>query len=235
MLTVTDIESGYGPMQVLWGLSLEIKKGSITSLLGPNGVGKSTLLSTIFGSVSPWSGTIEYNNEDITRVPTHKKVDLGIALVPEGKHLFPNMTVYENLSMGAYLKKALIKKDESFELIYSLFPVLKERGNQLAGSLSGGEQQMVTIGRALMTCPDFIMLDEPSQGLAPKLVDEVFETILKMKNDIGLTILVVEQNADASLNAADYAYVMHEGIIKAEGIPEDIKKSTDIREAYLGI
>ncbi|MCJ7771882.1 MAG: ABC transporter ATP-binding protein [Desulfobacterales bacterium] len=235
MLTVTDIESGYGPMQVLWRPSLEVKRGSITSLLGPNGVGKSTLLSTIFGSVSPWSGRIEYNNEDITLMPTHKKVDIGIALVPEGKHLFPNLTVYENLYMGAYLKRAFGKKDESFEMVYSLFPVLKERTNQLAGSLSGGEQQMVTIGRALMTLPELIMLDEPSQGLAPKLVDEVFETIHKMKDDIGLTILVVEQNADASLNAADYVYVMHEGRIKAQGVPEDIKKSSDIREAYLGI
>lgn len=235
MLSVSDIESGYGPMQVLWGPSLEIKQGSITSLLGPNGVGKSTLLSTIFGAVSPWGGTIKYKNNDITTMPTHKKVDLGIALVPEGKHLFPNMTVFENLSMGAYLKRAFANKDESFEIIYSLFPVLKERGNQPAGSLSGGEQQMVTIGRALMTRPELIILDEPSQGLAPKLVDEVFEAILKMKADIGLTILVVEQNADASLNATDYVYVMHEGIIKAEGFPEDIKKSADIREAYLGI
>jgi len=222
-------------MQVLWGPSLEIKRGSITSLLGPNGVGKSTLLSTIFGSVAPWSGKIDYESKDITTMPTHKKVDLGIALVPEGKHLFPNMTVFENLTMGAYLKKALIKKDESFDLVYSLFPVLKERNTQLAGSLSGGEQQMVTIGRALMTCPELIMLDEPSQGLAPKLVDEVFETIHKMKEDIGLTILVVEQNADASLDAADYVYIMHEGVIKAEGVPDDIKKSSDIREAYLGI
>jgi branched-chain amino acid transport system ATP-binding protein len=222
-------------MQVLWGPSLEIKQGSITSLLGPNGVGKSTLLSTIFGAVSPWRGTINYNNKNITHMPTHKKVDLGIALVPEGKHLFPNMTVYENLSMGAYLKRAFVKKDESFEMIYSLFPVLEERSDQLAESLSGGEQQMVTIGRALMTRPDLIMLDEPSQGLAPKLVDEVFKTIKKMKEDIGLSILVVEQNADASLNAADYVYVMHEGMIKAEGLPEDIKKSSDIREAYLGI
>jgi len=235
LLIVSNIESGYGPMQVLWGPSIKVKERSITSLLGPNGVGKSTLLSTIFGAVSPWNGTIYYKDKDITMLPTHKKVDLGIALVPEGKHLFPNMTVYENLSLGAYLKKAFIKKDESFEIVYSLFPVLKERSEQLAGSLSGGEQQMVTIGRALMTRPELIMLDEPSQGLAPKLVGEVFDTIQKMKDDIGLTILVVEQNAAASLNAADYVYVMHEGIIKAEGVPEEIKKSSDIREAYLGV
>lgn len=235
MLTIKDLESGYGPMQVLWKPSLQVKKGTITALLGPNGVGKSTLLSTVFGSVEPWRGKIHYKGEDVTSAPTHKKVEMGLALVPEGKHLFPNMSVYENLAMGAYLKKALVHKDESMELVYSLFPRLKERSKQLAGSLSGGEQQMVTIGRALMTKPQLIMLDEPSQGLAPKLVGEVFETIQKMKAEIGLTILLVEQNADAALNAADYVYIMHEGMIKAEGKTDDIKGSPDIREAYLGI
>jgi branched-chain amino acid transport system ATP-binding protein len=235
MLTVKDIESGYGVMQVLWKPSIEVKKGTITSLLGPNGVGKSTLLSTIFGSVQPWSGKIEYEGEDVTQLPTHKKVEKGVALVPEGKHLFSNMTVYENLLMGAYLKKAQEHKEESMELVHSLFPRLKERGKQLAGSLSGGEQQMVTIGRALMTKPRLIMLDEPSQGLAPVLVLEVFETIKKLKDKIGLTVLLIEQNADASLDAADYVYIMHEGMIKAEGSPEEIKGSSDIREAYLGI
>ena len=235
MLTVKDLESGYGTMQVLWKPSLQVKKGAITSLLGPNGVGKSTFLSTVFGSVEPWQGEIIYDGEDVTRFPTHKKVDKGIALVPEGKHLFPNMTVYENLVMGAYLKKAMKHKEESMELVYSLFPRLKERSKQSAGSLSGGEQQMVTIGRALMTKPKLIMLDEPSQGLAPLLVLEVFETIQKMKEQMGLTVLLVEQNADASLNAADYVYIMHEGTIKAEGSPEEIKGSPEIREAYLGI
>ena len=235
MLTVKELESGYGPMQVLWKPSLEVSYGSITSLLGPNGVGKSTLLSTVFGSVEPWGGTIIYKEEDVTRMPTHKKVDMGLALVPEGKHLFPEMTVYENLAMGAYPKKALPYREESLGLVYSLFPRLKERNKQVAGSLSGGEQQMLTIGRALMTKPELIMLDEPSQGLAPLLVNEVFETIKKMKNDIGLTVLLIEQNAEASLNAADYVYVMHEGMIKAEGSPEKIKGSPDIREAFLGI
>jgi branched-chain amino acid transport system ATP-binding protein len=235
MLSVNELESGYGSMQVLWKPSIEVEKGTITSLLGPNGVGKSTLLGTIFGSVEPWAGRVTYNGQDITTVPTHKKVELGIALVPEGKHLFPGMTVYENLSMGAYLKKAMVRKRESLDLVYSLFPRLKERSKQMAGSLSGGEQQMVTIARGLMTKPELMMLDEPSQGLAPKLVGEVFETILKMKAEVGLTILLVEQNADASLNAADYVYVMHEGVIKAKGTPEEIKASSEIREAYLGI
>lgn len=222
-------------MQVLWKPSLQVKKGTITALLGPNGVGKSTLLSTVFGSVEPWGGTIHYRGEDVTNLPTHKKVEMGVALVPEGRHLFPNMSVHENLVMGAYVKKALEHKDESMELVYSLFPRLKERYKQMAGSLSGGEQQMVTVGRALMTKPQLMMLDEPSQGLAPVLVLEVFETIQKMKDEIGLTVLLIEQNADAALNAADYVYIMHEGLIKAEGKPEDIKGSQDIREAYLGI
>ncbi|MFQ5904667.1 MAG: ABC transporter ATP-binding protein [Candidatus Binatia bacterium] len=235
MLSVKDLESGYGPMQVLWRPSLEVKKGSITSLLGPNGVGKSTLLRTVLGSVAPWGGTIIYEGIDVTRLPTHKKVDLGLTLVPEGKHLFTGMSVQENLIMGAYRKEALKHKDESLELVYALFPRLQERAKQRAGLLSGGEQQMVTIGRALMTKPKLIMLDEPSQGLAPKLVGEVFDTIEKLRAEVGLTILLVEQNVEASLRAADYVYIMHEGKIKAEGTAKEIAGSPDIREAYLGI
>jgi branched-chain amino acid transport system ATP-binding protein len=235
MLRIEALESGYGPMQVLWEPSLEVKQGTITSLLGPNGVGKSTLLWTVLGSVQPWGGRIRYLGQDVTKLPAHKKVDLGVTLVPEGKHLFVEMTVKENLIMGAYRKEAKRHMNESLDLVYALFPVLKERARQQAGSLSGGEQQMVTIGRALMTKPKLIMLDEPSQGLAPKLVGEVFETIEKLKADIGLTILLVEQNAEASLQAADYVYVMHEGRIKASGTAEEIGRSRDIREAYLGV
>lgn len=235
MLNVEHLESGYGPMQILWKPSLTVERGTITSLLGPNGAGKSTTISTIFGSVTPWSGKVEFEGTDITHEPTHAKVGRGITLVPEGKNLFKGMTVYENLTMGAYRKDALNSLDESLALVYSLFPILEERKKQTAGSLSGGEQQMVTIGRALMTKPRLIMLDEPSQGLAPKLVFEVFDTILKLKEEVGLTILLIEQNAEAALKAADYVYIMHEGRIKAEGVPEEIKKSEDIREAYLGI
>jgi branched-chain amino acid transport system ATP-binding protein len=235
MLKVENLESGYGPMQVLWQPSLEVKKGSITSLLGPNGVGKSTLLLTVLGVVAPWGGKVTYEDLDVTRVPSHDKVDLGLTLVPEGKHLFPSMTVHENLLMGAYRKEARRHRAESLELVHTLFPILKEREKQVAGNLSGGQQQMVTIARALMTKPKMIMLDEPSQGLAPKLVGEVFETIEKLKEEVGLTILLVEQNAAASLDAADYVYIMHEGRIKAEGKPEEIKGSSEIREAYLGI
>ena len=235
MLTVEKLESGYGPMQILWQPSLTVERGTITSLLGPNGAGKSTTIATIFGTVAPWRGRVEFEGVDVTRAPTHVKVDLGITFVPEGKHLFQGMTVYENLTMGAYRKEALKSLEQSLALVYSLFPILEERKGQIAGSLSGGQQQMVTIGRALMTQPRLVMLDEPSQGLAPKLVLEVFDTILRLKEEVGLTILLVEQNADAALNAADYVYIMHEGRIKAEGKPDEIRNSEDIREAYLGI
>lgn len=235
MLRVEGLESGYGPMQVLWKPSLEVKKGSITSLLGPNGVGKSTFLWTVLGSVEPWGGKIIYEDKEITNLPTHKKVDLGITLVPEGKHLFGGMSVHENLIMGAYRKEAIQNINDSLELVYSLFPILRERDRQGAGTLSGGQQQMVTIARALMTRPKLVMLDEPSQGLAPKLIGEVFETVRKLQTEVGLTILLVEQNVEASLNAANYVYIMHEGQIKAEGTPDKIRGSSDIREAYLGI
>ncbi|MCP3913064.1 MAG: ABC transporter ATP-binding protein, partial [Actinomycetia bacterium] len=167
MLEVRKLESGYGPMQVLWGPDLTVEKGSVTSLLGPNGAGKSTLLWTVLGGVPPRGGQVLFEGQDVTRLPTHKKVDLGITLVPEGKHLFGEMSVYDNLVMGAYRKAAQEKVEETLELVYSIFPILDERGEQMAGSLSGGQQQMVTIGRALMTRPKLIMLDEPSQGLAP--------------------------------------------------------------------
>ncbi len=235
MLRIENLESGYGPMQVLWKPSLTVKKGTITSLLGPNGVGKTTLLNTILGSVEPSGGKIFYEEKDVTLFPTHEKVEMGIVLVPEGKHLFVGMSVYENLKMGAFPKEAMKYVDDSLSIVYTLFPILEERAKQRAGLLSGGEQQMLTIARALMSRPKLIMLDEPSQGLAPVLVQHVFETIKKMKIEIGLTILLVEQNAEASLGAADYVYVMHEGVIKAEGIPAEIEESADIREAYLGI
>jgi branched-chain amino acid transport system ATP-binding protein len=235
MLRVEKIESGYGPMQVLWGPDLVVKPGTITSLLGPNGAGKSTLLWTILGSVAVQGGRVLFEGEDITSLPPHRKVDLGLTLVPEGKHLFKEMTVRENLLMGAYRKEALAVRQQNLDLVLSMFPILAEREDQKAGSLSGGQQQMVTIGRALMTKPKLIMMDEPSQGLAPKLTLKIFETIERLKKEVGLTILLVEQNADVSLGKADYVYVMHEGVIKAEGTPDAIRASTEIREAYLGI
>lgn len=235
MLTVEGLESGYGPMQVLWGSSLQVKEGSITSLLGPNGAGKTTLLRTVFGLTAAWKGRIIYEGREITHLPTHKKVEMGIVLAPEGRHLFTGMTVHENLIMGAYQKRALRRMDESLDLVYSLFPVFKDRAHQRVGSLSGGEQQMLVIGRALMTRPKLIMLDEPSQALAPKLVGEVFQTIASLKTEIGLTILLVEQDVKASLTASDMVYVLHEGRVKASGKAEDLEKSREIREAYLGV
>jgi branched-chain amino acid transport system ATP-binding protein len=234
MLTVKGLESGYGEMQVLWGVDLEVKKKSITTVLGPNGAGKSTTLKTIFGIIKPWKGVVQFDGKDVTNLRPHKKVEMGITLVPEGRHLFPNMTVYENLILGAYTKRAEEKKDESLELVYSLFPRLKERERQKAGTLSGGEQQMLAIARALMTNPKLILMDEPSQGLAPKLVKEVFETIVKMKDE-GLTILLVEQNVYASLEISDYAYVLHEGKIAFGGSVEEVKESEEIKKAYLGL
>ena len=235
MLRVNELESGYGPMQILWELSLEASRGCITSLLGPNGAGKTTLLRTIFGSIQPWRGKVVYEDRDVTKSPTHRKVEMGIALVPEGKHLFPNMNVYENLAMGAYSKRALSSRDESLEQVFTLFPRLKERRKQLAGLLSGGEQQMVTIGRALMSRPRLIMLDEPSQGLAPVLAREVFDTVQTLQREMGITILMVEQNAEMGLKISDYVYVLHEGTVKAANAPEQIKQSDEIRKAYLGI
>ncbi|WP_456468636.1 ABC transporter ATP-binding protein [Archaeoglobus sp.] len=234
MLTVRELESGYGEMQVLWGVNLDVREKSITTVLGPNGAGKSTTLKTIFGILKPWSGTVEYIGENVTNMPPHKKVELGITLVPEGRHLFPNMTVEDNLIMGAYLKRAEDRLEDSLDLVYTLFPRLKEREKQKAGTLSGGEQQMLAIARALMTSPNLILMDEPSQGLAPKLVKEVFETVLKLKEE-GLTILLVEQNVFASLEISDYAYVLHEGKIAFGGSVDEVRESEEIKKAYLGV
>jgi branched-chain amino acid transport system ATP-binding protein len=234
MLVVRDLESGYGEMQVLWGISIEVKKRSITTVLGPNGAGKTTTLKTVFGIIKPWKGVIEFNGSDATMLPPHKKVEMGITMVLEGRHLFPNMTVEENLILGAYTTRAMEAMDKSLDLVYSLFPRLKERSKQKAGTLSGGEQQMLAIARALMTNPELVLMDEPSQGLAPKLVAEVFETIARLKDE-GLTILLVEQNVFASLEISDYAYVLNEGRVAIEGTVDEIKESEEVKRAYVGV
>ena len=234
MLKVENLESGYGLVQVLWGASLEVKKGSITALLGPNGAGKTTLLRTILGTVKPLRGRVDYEDREVTHLPPHEKVREGMVLVPEGRHLFVNMTVQENLIMGAYHKEALKHREETLETVYTLFPLLKEREKQRAGTLSGGEQQMLTIARGLMSKPKLMMLDEPSQGLAPKLVREVFTAIEKMRKEASLTIALVEQSVEYALGICDYAYIIHEGRVKAGGTPAEVKDS-EVRKAYLGI
>ena len=234
MLKVQNLESGYGLVQVLWKANLEVKRGSITALLGSNGAGKTTLLRTILGTVRPLGGHVVYEERDVTYVPPHAKVRQGLVLVPEGRHLFVNMTVRENLIMGAYHKEALRHREQSLDSVYALFPRMKERGDQRAGTLSGGEQQMLTIARGLMSRPKLMMLDEPSQGLAPKLVREVFTAIEKMRKEANLTLVLVEQNVDYALGICDYAYIIHEGQVKAAGTPDEVKQS-EVREAYLGI
>ncbi|WP_456369293.1 ABC transporter ATP-binding protein [Geoglobus sp.] len=221
-------------MQVLWGVDLEVKGGTITTILGPNGAGKTTTLRAIFGLNRPWKGVVEFDGRDVTYMPPHLKVEVGMTMVLEGRHLFPSMTVEENLMLGAYTKHAEEKLDDSLDLVYTLFPRLKERKKQKAGTMSGGEQQMLAIARALMTAPKLILMDEPSQGLAPKLVAEVFETISRLKDE-GLTILLVEQNVFASLEISDYAYVLGEGMVVTEGTVDEIRESDVVRRAYVGV
>ncbi|RJQ25210.1 MAG: ABC transporter ATP-binding protein [Peptococcaceae bacterium] len=234
MLKVENLESGYGMMQVLWAACLEAKRNMITTVLGPNGAGKTTLLQTIMGIVPPWKGKITCAGEEITKLAPHFKVEKGLTMVLEGRRLFPNMTVRDNLRMGAYTDRAMKKAGDSLVLVYSLFPVLQERAGQKAGTLSGGEQQMLAIARALMTNPDLILLDEPSQGLAPKLITEVFRTIARLKEQ-GLTILLVEQNVYASLEISDYACVLEKGKVILEGPVEKIKNAAEIKRTYLGL
>lgn len=234
MLEVKGINVSYGDLQVLWDLSLIIKKGEIVSIVGANGAGKTTLLKTISGLLRPSTGIISFLDKRIDHLPPHKVAEEGIAHVMEGRRLFPEMTVQENLEMGAFPKKAWEKRNETMDLIFNMFPRLKERKNQLAGTLSGGEQQMLAIGRALMSRPQLLMLDEPSLGLAPKIVLEVFKT-LKQINDEGTTILLVEQNVRHSLSVSTRGYVLENGRIVLEGTGEDLLKNPHVKKAFLGI
>ncbi len=234
VLKVEDLETGYGEVQILWGVSLEAKKGKLTTIIGSNGSGKTTLLRAITGVVPVWKGRVLFKGEDITHLPAHRRADMGLVMVPEGRMLFPEMTVYENLEMGAYTKRARAKLKESLDFVLNLFPRLKERLNQKAGTMSGGEQQMVALGRGLMACPELLILDEPSLGLAPKLVLDVFSVIKKLKDE-GITMLLVEQNVHISLMITDWAYVMAEGRIVMEGSGEELEKSEEVKKAYLGV
>lgn len=235
VLEVRGLESGYGEMQVLWGVDLTVDKGSITVILGPNGAGKTTLLRTIIGSLTPWRGVVRFEGADVTRLPPHAKVAIGMGLVPEGRRLFPEMTVYENLILGTYTRRAREKIDDTLELVFTLFPRLKERLHQRAGTLSGGEQQMLAIARSLMTRPKLLMLDEPSQGLAPKLAEEVVLMLKRLRDEAGLTILLVEQNVYLALEYADRGYVLEQGRVVMQGSKDKLLSSERVRKAYLGL
>ncbi|SNS90276.1 amino acid/amide ABC transporter ATP-binding protein 2, HAAT family [Anaerovirgula multivorans] len=232
MLKVENLNVYYGGIHALRGIDIEVQEGQIVSIIGSNGAGKSTLLNAITGIVKPKEGLITYKGNEIPRTP-HKIVKLGICQVPEGRLIFANLTVKDNLMMGAYLRNDKKKIEEDLEKVYQLFPRLLERINQMAGTLSGGEQQMLAMGRGLMSNPDLILLDEPSLGLAPLLVRTIFEIIEDIKK-MNKTILLVEQNAYKALSIADKAYILEQGVIKKEGIAEEILQDKSILEAYLG-
>ena len=231
LLRLEDVDTYYGPIHILQGLSLEVGPGELVCLLGGNASGKSTTLKTVLGIVEPRNGAVRFGGEDVTRRSTSYRIRKGMAIVPENRRLFAPMTVLENLEMGAYLYGGGTKED--FERVYELFPLLHERRTQLAGTLSGGEQQMVAMGRALMAKPKLLLMDEPSMGLAPILVERSFE-IIKQVNDSGVAMLVVEQNANVSLSIADRGYVLSTGRLVLEGPAAELREHEDLRKAYLG-
>ena len=233
MLEVKDLEVYYGAIHAVKGISLRVEDGQIVTLIGSNGAGKSTTLHTISGLIKPRSGNILFDGTDITGTPAHKIVASGLVQVPEGRHVFANMSVMENLDMGAYLRKDKDGIEKDKKKVFELFPRLFERKNQLSGTLSGGEQQMLAMGRALMERPRVLLLDEPSMGLAPLLVKEIF-SIIKTINEEGTTGLLVEQDANMALSIADYAYVLETGRITLSGPAADLSASEAVRKAYLG-
>jgi len=233
VLNIEKLNAGYGSIQVLYDVSLEVKKGEVVTLIGANNSGKSTLLRTIVGLHKPSSGTINFNGDNLTNLEPHKIVNMGIVVVPEGRGLFPEMTVQENLLMGSYSQRVRTERRDSFELVYHLFPVLKERRKQVAGDLSGGEQQMLAIGRALMAKPEILLLDEPSLALAPLLVREVFQTLQEL-NRKGLSILLVEQNMKLALSISSRGYVIANGRICFSGDSMQLSQDEAVRKAYLG-
>lgn len=233
-LEIRNIESGYGEVQILWGTDLTLEDGRLTSLVGTNGAGKTTLLRTVMGSLTPWRGSIKLDGEEIGDTPPYRKADLGLVLVPEGRQLFTSMSVLENLEMGATNKRAREKLEENYQRVFEIFPRLAERKKQTAGTLSGGEQQMLAVARGLMASPRILMFDELSLGLAPVLVLDIFSTLEKLKEE-GLTMLLVEQNVHMAFSVSDYTYVMSEGRINLEGDPNELAKKKEVQTAYLGI
>ena len=233
MLEIKDLEVYYGMIRAIKGVSYEVKEGEVVSLIGANGAGKTTILQTITGLISPKKGTVTFEGKDITKMPAHKIVSLGMAHVPEGRRVFAELSVYENLRMGAYTRKDKDEIAKTLEMVYKRFPRLMERKNQLAGTLSGGEQQMLAMGRALMSHPKIIVMDEPSMGLSPIFVNEIFD-IIKEVSAGGTTVLLVEQNAKKALSIADRAYVLETGNIVLEGDAKVLMNDDSIKKAYLG-
>ncbi len=233
LLKVEDLHVSYGMIQAIKGISFEVNKGEVIALIGANGAGKTTILHTITGLISPESGKVYLEDRDITKVPGHKIVTLGMAHVPEGRRVFANLTVLQNLKMGAYTRKDKSEIAETLKMVYSRFPRLEERKNQLAGTLSGGEQQMLAMGRALMSHPQIILMDEPSMGLSPIFVNEIFSIIEEVSKS-GTTVLLVEQNAKKALSIADRAYVLETGKIVLEGKASELLNNDSIKKAYLG-
>ena len=233
MLKIENLVVNYGVIQALKGISFEVNEGEVIALIGANGAGKTTTLRTISGMLQPTSGRVLLNDIDITKVPGHKIVTMGMAHVPEGRRVFPGLTVLENLKMGAYTRSNKTEISDSFERVYESFPRLKERENQLAGTLSGGEQQMLAMGRALMSKPSIVLMDEPSMGLSPIYVDEIFKIIQSISAS-GTTVLLVEQNAKKALAIADRAYVLETGNIVLSGDADALMHDDSIKRAYLG-
>ncbi len=234
MLTVDALSSGYDEVQILWGVSLKLQKGKLTTLVGSNGSGKTTLLSTVMGLLKPIDGKVSFEGQDVTRLPAYARANTGMVLVPEGRQLFTEMSVYENLEMGAFSTRARASFKQNLEKVFELFPRLKERASQKAGTLSGGEQQMVAVGRGLMAEPAVLMLDELSLGLSPLLALNLFEALNRLKKT-GLTMLLVEQNVTMALAVSDYAYVLAEGKVHMEGTARELRENDEVRRAYLGI
>ncbi len=233
MLEVKNLEVYYGVICALKGISFEVNEGEIVSLIGANGAGKTTMMQSVVGLIPKRNGTVVFDGHDITKTPCHKIVQLGMTQVPEGRRIFQELSVYENLVMGAYTIKDQQQFKTDLESIYERFPRLAERRRQIAGTLSGGEQQMLAMSRALMSRPKLLMLDEPSMGLAPILVDQIF-SIIKELHDAGTTILLVEQNASKALEIADRAYVLENGQITLSGTGKELSQSDEVRKAYLG-
>ncbi|HME45116.1 MAG TPA: ABC transporter ATP-binding protein [Syntrophorhabdales bacterium] len=234
MLKVEQVSAQYGDIKVLWEASLEISPKEMVTMVGSNGSGKTTLINTIMGMMHPASGRIEFLGEPIHQLPPHKIVERGISLIPEGRKLFPDMTVVENLELGAYFPNARKRIPETLRWVFELFPRLEERKGQLVGTLSGGEQQMVTVGRGLMSLPQLLLIDEPSMGLAPIVVAELFRTIRKI-NQEGMTVFLVEQNARQAMEISDRTYVLENGRIVRQGKSKDLLNDDEIRKAYLGL